>query len=703
MAGPGYNFRNPRDVLELIAEKRRTHSATRSEIAARIILGLNYDLGRHWNVVSQGAGTAPPVDVWDEDWEIGSKEMRITDNKIGPLVRRIAASTNATAIEASVSPKRHVKGVGASALASVSEDVLNGIEQDAGMTRAARNASSFRWKTGNAIMFITMNNRPSQTDAVYGEDGRPMRVNDRWLRWEYLPLTDLIWDVGNLCEDLEDHECLILERIITCKKFEREFGPIEDYGFIKDDLPTIQDLAPFYTAAAAMNTQVSLFRSYSNNSSEKAVRVCTLMIADVGDPGRWTKQFHCVDGSMANSYDDALKGTVINFDNPVSPYGAHGRSVFKLDAYRTGESMWSHGVPHILIQPQDTLNILRSIQFQQLTAIVYGMWLVDERTADTDEFINSLNKSVGGVLKWNSKDGSLKPPQLVTPPLMDQTGVLIGSDISIGMRDAVHVSALQLGVGKSHVDQRTQQSLLQESNVVPDMVAQRDAETYSDMLRVTLGTVRKILDQPGRMLQRLAADHGFTQQDLQTFYELDPATVPFDVLVRQDSIRRRSVDERKAQLVEAVTLQAITPDDYITAMADELEMPVREIDMRQLDWIRIAVRDIVDGDDWDGMPDLEFPMFRSVARRAMFALDRKNPVEMAAIARLQTAIVNQQQIALEQSQANAMVTDPGSPEAQMPQPMQSQMFPADRTGAPESINPLTFPANAAGALSAGIA
>lgn len=696
------NYENPQKLLECIAERRQAFQPMRTDIALREAMGLAYVNGRHWINISGPLGNQT-VEEWDEEWDAHKGEARMVDNRVGLLYRRVAATSNATRIEAAVSAARHVRSLQCSRRAAISQDILNALDLDANFTVAARQASSLRWQIGSALIVVEMarKRRMVGADVVTGADGRPIEVNDQWLRWEVLPLTDLVWDPANTSANLNQHEWLILERVMTVKRFQQIYGPIRDFGLEESRLATMGQIAPHYSTAATM-TGTSVFAQYARSSREKAVRVLLMLESDDRDPGRWPVMYVVVDGSGTSSWGDHAAGQVVNFDNPVNPFGHHGRPIFKLDGFRRGDAVWSWGLPHVLMNQQDMINIARSIQFQQMMAVTHGHWIIDARATNAENFTESLATGIGGVLSWNSHaDNSARPPQFVAPGAPNQEFIAIGAELALAMRDQSHITAAHLGQGRTHIDQKTQQMLLQEGSVVMDNITIQDADEYSDALKLTLGTARRCLEMPGRMLARLRDYHGLTANDLSEFFNMTPAVNEFTVRVRESSIVSRSTEERKVELSNALVAGIINPFQYRATLAGELEQPLMAIDERQLDFIKGMVIDTIYGNPWIGVSSIDFGMFETVVKDAIYGLDRSKPQYQEAMMRLEEALIVQRAI-------NAELNPPeGSQPAGLPppaptQPGEESLMPDARGGPPASIDPALSPVGASGGLPFGL-
>jgi len=367
-------FKAPIDLLKYGAQLRRDHADMRAEVATRCALGQAYTNGRQWTSISASSGQAGNlvVDTWNEDWDPRSSEVRITDNRVGPLFRRIAADTNATRIESQVFPPQFQKTFESIDQAVVSQSILNSLSDDIGMTRIARSASALRWVAGSALIQLQLSSKKRKipTNILRRADGTAVELNDKWVRWKVLPITDLIWDPTIISADLEDHSELMVEQVYTLKQFKQEYGDPKSYGLDVDKLPMIEDIAPFQIAAAGIGGVGSqYYDSYARNRQAKGLRVVQMYFADPRDPTRWPINYTIFDTSA--DYDlDRVSGTVINFKDPTTPFGDHGRPIFKLDAFRRSDAVLPHGAPHVMMGDQDRLNLLESTKFQQLLNVV---------------------------------------------------------------------------------------------------------------------------------------------------------------------------------------------------------------------------------------------------------------------------------------------------------------------------------------------
>lgn len=698
----GQRYANPRELMEMVSQIRRDHSAIRRRIAMQNCICLAYANGRHWQDVGNDRNGDANVSSWQEDWDLRSTEMRVTDNRIGPLLRQIRATTNASGVQARVRRPNHVRDFNCTEKARSAELLLNGIEKPAAMTKAYRAASSLRWATGSALMVLRTVRKTSRlsADVVTNPDGTPVEIDDSWIRWRRAALTDLIWDPSNLSPDLDDHEILVLEQAVTQKTFEREFGPVERWGIDPKSLPKMGTIAPHYTAAANVAGS-SIYGAYAASSQTPALRLIT--VCECGPdsaPGRFPCCWHIIDTSASVAATNDLHGTVVNWDNPYGQYGDIGRPFVKLDGFRRDDSVDAVGVPGVLMTHNDLLNIARSIQFQQMVSVVHGHWLVDSRAANKDEFTNSLNQGIGGVLSWNSNGGTTPMPTFVHPQPPDQTWPIIGADLAQTMMSQVHQTQQSLGVAKTHVPQEVQMAMLENSGVVIDQVVMADTDEIATMLRVTLGSMQRAIAKGGSALGYLRDQHGFSKEDVLNVLDIDPDMLGLDVRPEQSSLVARSVSQRATEINNAMMTGQITPTQASIAVADELGRPIVQEHQDAIEFARSGVRTVIDGQDWPGVPSLDSETFARVARSAIFKLRIDDPDDVDAIHRLETAIQTQAAIGREnpELQAPQFANQQGGGNNQQTAGVGSQRS----QGAPGSINPQSSPIGAAGGLPLGL-
>ena len=118
-------YNNAQEVLDAISDLRDATRTIQSDIAMYGALGVAYAHCKHWKGMSSSASGDVIIDQWDENWDIETKEIRVVDNKIGPLLRKMQADLNPTRIEAQVTTPRHLWGMKHNQLSNICEKLLN--------------------------------------------------------------------------------------------------------------------------------------------------------------------------------------------------------------------------------------------------------------------------------------------------------------------------------------------------------------------------------------------------------------------------------------------------------------------------------------------------------------------------------------------------------------------------------------------------
>jgi hypothetical protein len=179
--------------------------------------------------------------------------------------------------------------------------------------------------------------------------------------------------------------------------------------------------------------------------------------------------------------------------------------------------------------------------------------------------------------------------------------------------------------------------------------------------------------------------------------EIDPRNLQLDVSVPEQSIVSRSVNERVSQLNAAAEMGVVSREEYLLSMARDLERPVTNAQEREIHWLHDLIVDIANGEQYEGIPSINFPLFQLVAQQYIYGLDRKAEDTPRRTARVEAAVETQRQIALERmapmSEQPEGASEPTADETgSLPPP----------SGAPESINPTSAPTGATGGLSLGL-
>lgn len=703
---PGTIPSSPRELLECVSERRRACAPLRARIAALQCIQINYAMGQQWMDVRSSSDGTTTMEVWDEDWSGRTSEMKVVNNAIGRLVRQASAQNNAVEVRAEVKPLDHQRGFETASRARSAKLMLNGIAEPSAFTSAYRLASSLRWNAGSSLLTLETTRKSGQLDpaVVVNPDGSPVVIDDAWIRWRRAMLTDLVWEPTNTSPDLDDHDWLMVERCMSLRSFERQYGPIENYGIKRERLPRLGQIAAPYVAAANFIGGSNAFSGYSSNASEPGVRVVTCLEGTEGTaPGRFDLCWFIIDLTPNAAPVSSIDGAVMNWDDPRGKWGSLGRPVFKLDAFRREDAMHGTGIPGILMAHQDLVNLATSAQAQQMLATVHGHWLVDKRAANREEFVNQLNRGVGGVLSYESQGGTIPAPQFVHPGPPDQSWMLVVADLKQTMLADAHQTQQSMGSAKSHVPQDVQMAIMESGGVVFDQILLNDHKELSAALATTLGTVRRHIEQGGSVLAHLRDQHGFSKDDLLNVLEIDPDRISLNVRAVQADMTMRSADQRVAELTSATMAGIVSPTAMRYERASFIGRPLVQQDALSASFAERHVRAVIDGFEWPGVPSLDAETFAIVARNAILGLDVTIPEDAEAIRRLEEAIQRQIAIGRENPELQNPAAASSGAAPTNNRTARGQVGGASAHRAPGSIDPSSSPIGAAGGLPLGLA
>jgi hypothetical protein len=236
-----------------------------------------------------------------------------------------------------------------------------------------------------------------------------------------------------------------------------------------------------------------------------------------------------------------------------------------------------------------------------------------------------------------------------------------------------HRYEINQGRTQSHVPNSTYREALNQSDQVLSQRVAEDIVNLEPFLTMVLGTYVGLVQQQAPLPLMDMQRAGFDQQDAQIIESLNPVDLPVILKIRESSIRHRPHQERRSDLDAALMAQAISPDEYRKALADDLDTPITQTDGYYSRQANKAAKAIIDGGTWQPIPLGRYgTTFIDAFRSAMLSQQAKqNPAVMQELA---TAIAGQTEaMAAEQMLASGQTLMP-------PQPQEPQAAPpADTT------------------------
>lgn len=614
-------FKDEKDTLDFLNERRQASSATRRHVANTNAICNCYVQGLQW--ISRSVFRDLGVHGTERrltDWNPDSTSMRATVNRITKHVVKAAAATFVSKIEVEVTPPDSDTGLDSSFAAQTIENLCANVIRSAGMVAQARDAQFYRCVTGahGLGMYIQEGTR-----AVDGQE-----VPDKQVRCFSFDPIRLMLDPANTSRRLSDHDEVVYEDAWPIQKIRRVFGDKIAAWLEEQSLSTIGQLMNFEIQMNALSGG-QLYSDYARHSNTKGAMVSQIHCR--GPSGRHDLMYVCVRPSK-----EGIK--CVNIDDPRSPFGGCGLPLFLLHGHRRPMSPWSVGDVSMMKDDQDFLNSLRTMYMRMLQTNGGQFWTVDKRhfpdkTTDQEirsKFSNRINNVV--VMQSRAERGVPDPKLHVYPPPPQ----FLMEDYRAGesdMREQVALSALNYGQVKTHVADETNRRALEESGQVLNIRVKEDAETYTECCGVLVGTELMLMreENPGTLVR--LADDGFGPEEFEALLQTDPYSVARLVTVRDSSARQRSLESKTMALNNAAALKQITPTEYRRELA-ALDIPLTSDDATINAELTKRVDQLLNGKPWRPLPlRAANEICLSLLERALFDPRAKNnpQVEQAVI------------------------------------------------------------------------
>ena len=425
-----------------------------------------------------------------------------------------------------------------------------------------------------------------------------------------------------------------------------------------------------------------LYNRYARQSSTKAALVNWMYCKD--RYGRFGKMYVTVD---ANQKEPLL----VNEGATESPYGGCGLPFVLIRGHLRPGTRKPISDVGMMMGDQDRLNLMATLWLQQAYDYTAGyQWLVDARAfgrkkSDPDAMARELNQRV--VLMDGSSNAS--PPTRIVPnepsANMDAMMRLAEGDV----REGAFRSEASKGVLKSHVTTDNFTRTQEQTELPLDDRIDEDVRQYERLVEVIVATGISFLQDRMPYMARLAINAGLSNFELGIVATLNPKELPFSIKLRNQSIRRPSRSQRRQNLIDAVSMQAVLPEEMRFVMAEELDLPLSEGDKRAAKFAMQRAVQVRDGEEYQPLDIGEYGAWVIRAMRFLLMEDRTSQIE-GAMARLDQAIAAQREFEMQLAMEAEQAMSGGEPQAAPagPDPMQSMSIEEMLQGA--QIAPQTF-------------
>lgn len=231
-------------------------------------------------------------------------------------------------------------------------------------------------------------------------------------------------------------------------------------------------------------------------------------------------------------------------------------------------------------------------------------------------------------------------------------------------------------VHNSHVPDRSYNTAIEQADQVGNVRIKEDVREDAKFLEVMLGTYIRLAKQGAPSIVGALRRAGLDEQDFLSIVRADEFN-PGKVNVRESSVRNRSPEGRKNDLANAVSTQALSPIAYRMALAEDLDMPLTDMDRKMEQAASKEALNVLLGIPYSPLPLGEFSQFFIDAfRRALF--DPRAKADPMARQRLVDAIQLQEATLM----ANQALLSGGQPVDGQQPPMPQAMTLGEALAAP---------------------
>jgi hypothetical protein len=660
------SFGTAKEIDDFVKQAFRDSEIERGELADYQSKCRCYYLGAQW-ISNQRPGSRrieQAVDRAFPNYAAEQGPLRAVVNRTTRNTIYTAAATNPSKIDVDAMGSSYNVDSDVRAAAFAGEALANQIVDKSGMLAAARLANFER--------------------TVGGIQGLGVRIEhlgdgDKCLKCFTFDACRLALDPGNPSIDLMDHDYVIYEEIITISKLKLLFG--EEWVNANIDEKLMSTVGQMMPREMHFNriSGGDLYQRYAQQSSTKAAKVNWLYCKDRYN--RFGRMYVTID---ANQKEPLW----VNESDSSSPYGGCGLPFVLLRGHLRPGTRKPISDIGMMMGDQDRLNLMATLWLQQAYDYTAGyQWLVDQRAfgrnkSDEDHIARELSKRV--VLLDGSSSASR--PERIVPnepsANMDNMMRLAEDDV----RQGAFRSEASKGALKSHVTTENFTRTQEQTELPLDDRVSEDVAQYERLIQVMVGTSIAMLQRRMPYMAKLATNAGLSDFELGMVASLNPNDLPFTIRLRNQAIRRQSRSQRRQNLIDAVTMQAVLPEEMRFVMAEELDLPLSEGDKRAAKFALQTAVQVRDGEEYVPLDVGEYGGWIIRAMRFLLMEDRTSQID-GARARLDAAIAAQREFEM-QIMAEMQGGQPQAQGAPQPDPMQSMSIEQMLQGA--QIAPQTF-------------
>lgn len=642
-------FNEAKDVGQFVLDYRRDNETERGEQSAYIAKCRCYYLGLQWighQFGPTGGGYARLV-RWATDWVGRSGQIRATINRTTKHIIQVNSATNPSRLDVDGLTTDRATGVGDAELADLMESVANLAIDQCGLLAAARATNFERTVAGDHGIGLSLEQVPLTVDV----EGQTVRVIGTTMRAFDFDATRLTLDPHNQSRNLRDHEWVIYSDVLTVHRMRRMFGDEFMTTIDERKLKTVGQLMPVEMEFSSLSGGL-LYNQYRQHSRTKGA-VVHFVHGRGPDPRRYSLMY------VVLEVGEKLPA-VPNFDNPESPFGGDGLPYMVLRGHRRPSMRRSISDVGMQLDDQDKLNMMASLYLQQVANYTgQGKWLVDKawsaHRGDDEEVIRRFNRH--NIVFSGGMNPNAKPPTYVPMPEPSQALELTMDRMENSMREQAFRSEVHQGRLKTHQTNRNVQLSVELSELPLDDRINEDVMEYERFIGMLSATAAKAAQLGDPAILRSLQDVGFGQEEFARLAQINTDSIPVQLKLRQQGLRYRSRSSREQQLYDMANAQLVTPQTVRMVMADELDMPVSDLDKQVIRFCRQVAEMVMYGAEYAPVAlgariDI---MLEELTRALTSKMAKQIP---GAIERLNQAILIQEQAIMMQAMAAQAAEEP---------------------------------------------
>lgn len=657
-----FDFKQPEDVLSTLDAADNASRTQRQMLAFRIGVDFCYYEGVHYlNNLSPGARydqTSAQTRL-ASTWNPNSSNLHAVDNQVSHFVQEVAAATYPSQFDVDAKASAFACNQQGDLDAQIHEAAVQQQIEEYRLVETAREVNFKRSLAGTWVLGLAVENGELEMDG----QSVPSR---RLVPFDADP-TNLILDPFCRKRRLDEHPYVIYQDTWTLEQAKAMYPGAADIR--SEDCAKISQLEPLRIQMSALSGG-RLFSRYAAFSNSEGVRVYQIHPRDrSGYYRRWYIVIETASGKD--------RKRVVNFDSPQSPFGGCGMPFTLLHGHYRSDTIWSWGDVAQVKDEQDKINMAATLFWRMIQRYGGPQWVVDKRvfgTGATDEQIRQkLTNEIGAVVTYNGGDRNKNhiKPELITYPEPPEFLAREIRERRESMRAKSSRAPGHEGQTPTHVPNSTFKAAMDAADQPLGVRVSGDVTAYESALEVMHGTTIKLAQDQNPGTLGMLRDAGFEIEEFKAFLRADPYRIPVKIKIRESSVRFRSLESKKSDIMQAAAARMLDPASFAEAM-EELSTPLSRRDTQMVKEAAKAAIEVLNGGQYTPKPLGQWAgMFiKALILAQMDRRAKQNPQigqALAAAVQLQQQMMTQEaiasnpELAIQQQEAAA---GGGNPDAQ---------------------------------------